>query len=77
MTSRKTAISTIPIIVFTLVSMPALGDDINCQGEFGKVELDGNVDIAAPCRLIGTEVDGNIKIFAGGSLVAIGAERPT
>ena len=73
MTGRKTAISAIPIIVFTLVSMPVLGDDINCQGEFGQVELDGNVVIAAPCRLNGTEVDGDIKIFAGGSLVAIGA----
>ena len=73
MKSGKTAISTIPIIVFILVSSPVLGDEINCQGEYGKVELDANIVIAAPCTLNGTTVDGNIRIFAGGSLVAIGA----
>lgn len=73
MTSCKTALSTIPMIAFMLVSTPVLGDEINCQGKFGKVKLDGNVVIAAPCTLNGTTVNGNIKIFAGGSLVAIGA----
>lgn len=71
--SRGTAISKITIVASILVCTPGLGDEINCQGDYGKVKLDGNVVIAAPCRLIGTTVDGNIKIFAGGSLVAIGA----
>lgn len=73
MTSRRTAISAIPIIATILVSTPVLGDDFNCQTDYGNVNLDGNVMVAAPCTLNGTTVEGNIKLFAGGSLVAIGA----
>ena len=47
---------------------------IHCDGEFGEVELDGNLAIAQPCVLRGTEVDGNVKLYEGGSLVAIDAE---
>jgi hypothetical protein len=65
--------SAIPIVTTILLSTPVFGDDINCQSEFGGVKLKGNVVIATPCTLKGTKVDGDIKIFAGGSLIAIGA----
>ncbi|HEX9772508.1 MAG TPA: hypothetical protein VGA44_03505 [Steroidobacteraceae bacterium] len=35
--------------------------------------IDGNVLVAAPCRLDGTTVKGNVLLYAGGSLVAVGA----
>jgi hypothetical protein len=73
MTSHRTAISIIPIIAIVLVCTPVLGDEIHCQSEYGNVELDANLVIAAPCTLNGTQVDGNITIFAGGSLIAVNA----
>ena len=63
----------IPIIASILLSSPVFGGEINCQSEFGSVKLKGNLVIAAPCTLKGTKVDGNVKIFAGGSLIAVGA----
>ncbi len=56
-----------------LLTQPALSDDLNCQSVIGAVEIDDNIVIAAPCTLNGTTVDGNIKIFSGGSLTATGA----
>jgi hypothetical protein len=44
--------------------------DIDCLKSFGNVELDGNLNIAVRCQLTGTEVNGNVRLFAGGSLVA-------
>ena len=44
--------------------------DIDCRGPVGDVELDGNLNIAVRCQLTGTEVNGNVKLFAGGSLIA-------
>ena len=76
MTSHRTAISTIsifPIIAIVLVCTPVFGDQIHCQSEYGNVKLDANLVVAAPCRLNGTEVDGKITIFAGGSLIAVNA----
>jgi len=73
MTSRRSAISEIPIIATLLIATPVLGGDLNCQTEYGDVELDANLTIAAPCKLNGTTVNGNISLFAGGSLVAIDA----
>ena len=70
MTVRKTAM---PVLVLTLLSMPVFGDDIFCQSGYEGETVDGNLVIAAPCRLNGTKVDGNVTIFAGGSLTAIGA----
>ncbi len=63
-----------PLLILSLLSKPTLSDDINCQSEFGNVKLDDDVVIAAPCILNGTEVDGKITIFAGGSLTAVGAK---
>lgn len=62
-----------PVLAAILLSTPVFGGDINCQSEYGNVTLKDNVVIAAPCTLNGTQVEGNIKIFAGGSLTAIGA----
>ena len=70
MTIRSPAIS---VIASIFLSSPVFGGEINCQSEFGNVKLKGKVVIAAPCTLKGTKVDGDIKIFAGGSLIAVGA----
>lgn len=36
----------------------------------GDVEVRGNLTIAAPCELTGTEVRGNVTMFSGGALIA-------
>ena len=64
----------ISVLAALLMSGLVQARDIDCEGEYGDVELDGNLNVAAPCRLNGTVVDGNIKMFAGGSLTAVGAE---
>lgn len=51
-------------------SGPARGDDVNCPPSIGDVTIDGNVQVAAPCRLDGTTVIGNVHLYAGGSLTA-------
>ncbi|MGI9260686.1 MAG: hypothetical protein ACR2QR_01550 [Woeseiaceae bacterium] len=56
-----------------MLAQPALGDDVNCQSVIGEETIDDNIVIAAPCTLNGTTVEGNIRIFAGGSLTATGA----
>jgi len=48
----------------------ALADDVFCPPNLGAVTIDGDVLIAAACRLDGTYVKGNVKLYAGGSLVA-------
>jgi hypothetical protein len=45
-------------------------DDVSCPPNLGAVTIDGDVLVAAPCRLDGTQVKGNVKLYAGGSLVA-------
>lgn len=57
-----------------LLSVPAPGKDFNCPPDFGDRTVKGNIVIAAPCRLIGTEVKGNVRLFEGGSLIAIAAD---
>lgn len=56
-----------------MLAQPALADDINCQSVIGAETIDDNIVIAAPCTLNGTTVEGNIRIFTGGSLTATGA----
>lgn len=51
----------------------ALAEDVHCPPNLGNVTIDGNVLIAAPCRLDGTTVIGNVHLYAGGSLIARGA----
>jgi hypothetical protein len=47
--------------------------DLDCSGQLGPVRIDGNLDVAVPCELNGTTIDGDVRIFAGGSLEADGA----
>jgi hypothetical protein len=48
----------------------SFADDVHCPPFLGRVTIDGNVLVAAPCRLEGTIVIGNVHLYAGGSLVA-------
>jgi hypothetical protein len=48
----------------------ASADDVHCPPAIGRSTVDGNVLVAAPCRLDGTTVKGNVHLYAGGSLVA-------
>jgi len=50
----------------------AMADDVHCPPDIGSVTIDGNVLVAAPCQLDGTTVKGNVLLYAGGSLVAVG-----
>lgn len=65
------------LTVFALAGSPAgaRADDVHCPPFLGAVTIDGNVLVAAPCRLEGTIVIGNVNLFAGGSLVAQGGAR--
>ena len=56
------------------LSSTALADDVNCPPNLGDVTIDGNVLVAAPCRLDGTTVKGNVHLYAGGSLIARNAD---
>jgi hypothetical protein len=64
-------------ILVSLTASPAavLADDVNCPPNLGRVTIDGNVLVAAPCRLDGTTVKGNVHLYAGGSLIARGDVR--
>lgn len=56
----------------TVALLPGLAtaEDVHCPPNLGAVTIDGNVLVAAPCRLDGTRVIGNVLLYAGGSLVA-------
>lgn len=72
----RTATSTIQLFLLctsALIPHCAYADDINCLGELGDEFVDGNLMIAATCALNGTTINGNVKLFAGGSLVSVGA----
>ena len=64
-------------LLASLVASPTLvlADDVNCPPNLGSVTVDGNVLVAAPCRLDGTTVKGNVHLYAGGSLTARGNVR--
>jgi cytoskeletal protein CcmA (bactofilin family) len=51
------------------VSTAARADDVHCPPHLGRVTIDGNVLVAAACRLEGTIVKGNVLLYAGGSLI--------
>ena len=48
----------------------AQGRRVNCVGELGNTRVEGDLDVAGPCTLTGTEVRGDVTLFAGGSLTA-------
>lgn len=50
-----------------------LANDVNCPPDLGNVTIDGNVLIAGACRMDRTTVRGNVLLYAGGSLIARGA----
>lgn len=64
-------------LVAALAASPTvvLADDVNCPPNLGNVTVDGNVLVAAPCRLDGTTVKGNVQLYAGGSLITRGNVR--
>lgn len=58
----------------TALSTASLAKDVHCPPHLGDIEVGGNVLVAASCELDKTRVDGNVTVFAGGSLRADGAE---
>jgi cytoskeletal protein CcmA (bactofilin family) len=69
-----------PVYLSLLAALAAsptvvLADDVNCPPNLGNVTVDGNVLVAAPCRLDGTTVKGNVQLYAGGSLITRGNVR--
>lgn len=61
------------LCALALLSHCAYADDINCLGEFDDELVNGNLMIATSCTLRGTTVNGNVQLFAGGSLEATDA----
>lgn len=52
-------------------AQPGGGDlDRNCLNAIGNVRIGGSLLIAGRCELDGTDVRGNVTLFAGGSLIA-------
>ena len=66
----------IPLFVTLVLAAghSALADDVDCMGRIGAETIDGNVLVATSCSLEGTTVDGNVELFAGGSLNARNAD---
>jgi hypothetical protein len=58
------------VTALAAISAPVLADDVRCPRNLGRVTIDGNVRVSAPCRLEGTTVKGNVHLYAGGSLIA-------
>jgi len=73
MNHYRTFLSAGTLAIAGAMSTPALADDFHCPPDFGAVTVDGNILIAAPCRLDGTYVKGNVHLYSGGSLVAVNA----
>ena len=50
----------------------AYAQNINClfHGDEADHQIQGDVEIAIPCTLTNVEIDGDVIVFAGGSLVA-------
>jgi hypothetical protein len=51
-------------------SAPTGGRDVNCRSELGSERIDGDLQVTGRCTLSGTDVRGNVTLFAGGSLTA-------
>jgi hypothetical protein len=67
---RTTVAASVGLLMLAAASGPARGDDVHCPPSLGNVTIDGNVLVAALCRLEGTIVIGNVHLYAGGSLIA-------
>lgn len=62
---------------FALLALHAHGayaQNVNCLFQGGEADgiIEGDVEIATPCMLTNVEINGDVIVFAGGSLVASG-----
>src|SRR5512134_1254713 len=64
------AVGACALAAFAVHACNASAQDSNCLLDIGAVTVSGNVLIATSCELTGTEVRGNVILFAGGSLIA-------
>ena len=64
------AVAACALAAFALQAGNASAQGSNCLLDLGAVVVNGNVNIATSCELTGTEVRGNVTLFAGGSLIA-------
>ena len=53
-----------------LLGASVRAQDTNCTTNLGNVEVQVDLNIAVRFQLTGTEVRGNVSLFAGGSLIA-------
>jgi len=58
------------LVAFALHGFCAAAQGSHCLGNLGEVQVRSNLNITARCQLTGTDVRGNVTIFAGGSLLA-------
>jgi hypothetical protein len=68
--SRKSVKRSTLSVLFFALSATTQADDVHCPPDLGSATVDGNVLVAAPCRLDGTTVKGNVHLYAGGSVIA-------
>ena len=69
------AVAALPLILTVgpvVVASPAQADDRRCVGRIGAVSIDKDVVVpeGRTCRLIGTRIDGNVKVRSGALLIA-------
>jgi formylmethanofuran dehydrogenase subunit C len=63
------AVSACALAAFALHAGNASAQGSSCLLD-GAVVVNGNIQIASSCKLTGTDVKGNVTLFAGGSLIA-------
>lgn len=73
MLCRRYLLASVAVISVTR-SLCAAAQDTHCTNQIGDVQVRGNLNITARCELVGTSVRGNVRIFAGGALIARDAE---
>jgi hypothetical protein len=58
--------------LLALYAQCAYAQNVNClfHGDEADHQIQGDVEIAIPCTLTNVEIDGDVIVFAGGSLVA-------
>ncbi len=61
------------VLALALHGNEAHAQDNMCTGNLGDVRVRGNLNVTARCQLTGTDVRGNVVLFAGGALIARGA----
>lgn len=62
---QTTRLLALGLLVFTIAPAAA---DVNCPPDQAAVEIDDDLDVTGTCVLDGTVVEGNVVLFAGGSL---------